>query len=84
MARHLQGAGRRHQLKITADDLLRLGVIDEIVREPAGGAHRDPAAAIHAVGARLTAALGALRQLDRDAMRNNRRDKFLAIGRMPQ
>jgi acetyl-CoA carboxylase carboxyl transferase subunit alpha len=71
-------------LKITADDLLRLGVIDEIVREPAGGAHRAPGAAIRAVGEAVATAFGALRHLDRDAIRIHRRDKFLAIGRTPQ
>jgi acetyl-CoA carboxylase carboxyl transferase subunit alpha len=71
-------------LKITADDLLRLAVIDEIVREPAGGAHRAPGATIHAVGQAVAAAFGALRHLDRDAVRSHRRDKFLAIGRTPQ
>jgi len=70
-------------MKITADDLMRLGVIDEIVREPVGGAHRDPAAAIRAVGGAVSTTLGALRHLDGEAIRRQRQDKFLAIGRIP-
>jgi acetyl-CoA carboxylase carboxyl transferase subunit alpha len=70
-------------LKITADDLMRLSVIDEIVREPMGGAHRDPNAALRAVGDAVAAAFGAMRHLDRDAIRRHRQDKFLAIGRTP-
>ena len=68
-------------MKITADDLLRFGVIDSIVREPVGGAHRDPAAAIEATGEAIAAAFEELRQLDREAVRRQRREKFLAIGR---
>jgi acetyl-CoA carboxylase carboxyl transferase subunit alpha len=70
-------------LKITADDLMRLAVIDDIIREPVGGAHRDPAAAIRAVGGAVAAALGGLRQMDREAIRRHREAKFLAIGRLP-
>jgi acetyl-CoA carboxylase carboxyl transferase subunit alpha len=69
-------------MKITADDLMRFGVIDEIVREPKGGAHRDPAAAIKAVGEAVTAALQSLSAMDRAAIRAHRVDKFLAIGRI--
>jgi acetyl-CoA carboxylase carboxyl transferase subunit alpha len=68
-------------MKITADDLLRFGVIDTIVREPLGGAHRDPALAIKAAGEALAAAFDELRGLDREALRRQRREKFLAIGR---
>jgi acetyl-CoA carboxylase carboxyl transferase subunit alpha len=68
-------------MKITADDLLRFGVIDSIVREPVGGAHRDPAAAIEATGEAIAAAFEDLRQLDRETVRRQRREKFLAIGR---
>lgn len=68
-------------MKITADDLLRFGVIDSIVREPVGGAHRDPAAAIEATGEAIAAAFEELRQLDRETVRRQRREKFLAIGR---
>ena len=68
-------------MKITAQDLIRFRVIDEIVAEPVGGAHRDPAAAIAATGAALGTALGALSGLDRDAVKRQRREKFLSIGR---
>ncbi|HEU5272706.1 MAG TPA: acetyl-CoA carboxylase carboxyltransferase subunit alpha [Xanthobacteraceae bacterium] len=68
-------------MKITADDLARFGVIDAIVPEPMGGAHRDPAAAIATTGEAIAAALGELAGLDRETVRRQRRDKFLAIGR---
>jgi acetyl-CoA carboxylase carboxyl transferase subunit alpha len=68
-------------LKITAQDLLRLGVVDAIVPEPTGGAHRDPAAAMAATGEAITAALTDLRGLDRTTIVRLRREKFMAIGR---
>jgi acetyl-CoA carboxylase carboxyl transferase subunit alpha len=68
-------------MKITAEDMMRFGVIDEIVSEPPGGAHRDPAAAIAAAGATIAHALETLAGLDRESLRRHRRDKFLAIGR---
>jgi len=68
-------------MKITAQDLIRFGVIDEIVSEPVGGAHRDPPAAIAATGEALANALAELDGLDRDVLRTQRRDKFMAIGR---
>ena len=68
-------------MKITAQDLLRFGVVDAIVPEPIGGAHREPAAAIAATGEAIAAALAELGQLDRAAVVRQRRDKFLAIGR---
>jgi acetyl-CoA carboxylase carboxyl transferase subunit alpha len=69
-------------MKITADDLMRFGVIDEIIREPKGGAHRDPRATVKAVGAAVAAALRSLTQMDRSAVQAHRQDKFLAIGRL--
>jgi len=69
-------------MKITAQDMARFGVIDAVVPEPTGGAHRDPAAAIAAAGAAIDKALGELRGLDRDTVRRQRRDKFLAMGRV--
>jgi acetyl-CoA carboxylase carboxyl transferase subunit alpha len=51
------------------------------VTEPVGGAHRDPAATIGATGEAIANALDELKLLDRDAIRQQRRDKFLAIGR---
>jgi acetyl-CoA carboxylase carboxyl transferase subunit alpha len=70
-------------MKITADDLMRFAVIDEIIREPKGGAHRDPKAAIRAVGDAVATALHSLQHMDRDAIRAHRQGKFLAIGRVP-
>jgi acetyl-CoA carboxylase carboxyl transferase subunit alpha len=68
-------------LKITAQDLLRLHVIDRIIPEPVGGAHRDPVVTVEAVSASINEALEGLAGLDGDALRRHRRDKFLAIGR---
>jgi len=68
-------------MKITADDLLRFGVIDTIVREPSGGAHRDPVTTIRATGEAIDSAFEDLRGLDRDMLRHQRRERFLAIGR---
>jgi acetyl-CoA carboxylase carboxyl transferase subunit alpha len=69
-------------MKITAEDMTRLGVIDEIIREPVGGAHRDPKASIQAVGNAVAAAFAALHNMDREAIRRDRQNKFLAIGRI--
>jgi acetyl-CoA carboxylase carboxyl transferase subunit alpha len=68
-------------MKITAQDLLRLHVIDAIVPEPSGGAHRDPAATLAAAGDAIEAALADLADLDADGLRAHRADKFQAIGR---
>jgi acetyl-CoA carboxylase carboxyl transferase subunit alpha len=68
-------------MKITAQDLMRFGIIDAIIPEPMGGAHRDPAAAIAATGEALAKALADIEGLDRDTVRRQRRDKFLNIGR---
>jgi acetyl-CoA carboxylase carboxyl transferase subunit alpha len=68
-------------MKITAQDMLRFGVIDTILKEPVGGAHRDPQAMITAAGEAIEAAFGELRNLDAEAIRKARRQKFLDIGR---
>ena len=68
-------------MKITAEDMERFGVIDRIVAEPAGGAHRDRAAAITSTGDAIAAAFEELARLDSEAVRRQRREKFLAIGR---
>jgi acetyl-CoA carboxylase carboxyl transferase subunit alpha len=68
-------------MKITAQDLERLGIIDAIVPEPIGGAHRDPAAVIAASSDAIAAALGELRSLSRETLRRQRGEKFMAIGR---
>jgi acetyl-CoA carboxylase carboxyl transferase subunit alpha len=67
-------------LRLTAQDLLRLGVIDGIVPEPLGGAHRDREATIAAAGDAVEAALRPLVGLDGAALRAQRREKFLQMG----
>lgn len=68
-------------MKITAQDLLRFGVIDSILKEPAGGAHRDPAAMIATTGTAISLAFDDLRNFDGKTLRDQRRQKFLNIGR---
>ncbi len=68
-------------LKITAADLRGLKLIDEIVAEPLGGAQREPAAAVAAVGVAIAEALRALVGMEAAALRAHRREKFLAMGR---
>jgi acetyl-CoA carboxylase carboxyl transferase subunit alpha len=68
-------------MKITAQDLVKFGVIDQIVTEPVGGAHRDPQGAIAATGQAIADALTSLGNMDRAEVRRHRREKFLAIGR---
>jgi acetyl-CoA carboxylase carboxyl transferase subunit alpha len=68
-------------MKITAQDLIDLKVIDNIIKEPIGGAHREPGAAIATVGAAIAEALDDLSTLNPDEIRAQRRDRFLAIGR---
>jgi len=68
-------------MKITAQDLKNLGIIDVIIPEPVGGAHRDAAQAIRRTGDAVAKALGEFSGLSPDAVRRQRHDKFLAIGR---
>ncbi|SDE63970.1 acetyl-CoA carboxylase carboxyltransferase subunit alpha [Rhodospira trueperi] len=68
-------------LKLTAQDLESLGVIEEIVKEPLGGAHRDPENAMDTVGDALERHLSDLLPLSGDEVRARRRARFLAIGR---
>jgi len=68
-------------LRLTAQDLSRLGVIDRIVREPLGGAQRDPAATVAAVGHAVQALLAELTTKDRATLIRERRKKFLDMGR---
>src|SRR5690349_8196588 len=70
-----------NSMKITAQDMLRFGVIDQILNEPVGGAHRDPSAMIAATGKAIAEAFNELRGLDAEAIRKQRRQKFLDIGR---
>jgi acetyl-CoA carboxylase carboxyl transferase subunit alpha len=68
-------------LRLTAEDLLRLKLIDQIVTEPLGGAQRDKPATLQAVTLAIQEALASLQGLDAAALRNRRREKFLAMGR---
>jgi acetyl-CoA carboxylase carboxyl transferase subunit alpha len=68
-------------MRITARDLLELGIADEIIAEPAGGAHEDSTFTIAAVGDQMYTALLALQQLDKMALFEQRYAKYRAIGR---
>ena len=67
--------------KLTAQDLKSLGVIDEIVGEPLGGAHRSPIATVDLLGDAIEKALKPLLNVDGKTLRNQRREKFLNMGR---
>jgi acetyl-CoA carboxylase carboxyl transferase subunit alpha len=69
------------QMKITAQDLVPLGVVDRIIPEPPGGAHSDPEAAIQAVGDAIEEELQALSNMDAGQLRAQRAERFYAIGR---
>ena len=75
-----QASTAAEAMKITAQDLKQLGVIDRIVPEPVGGAHRDANSAIDALGRALGEALGELDGMDAAALRSERRAKFLKMG----
>jgi acetyl-CoA carboxylase carboxyl transferase subunit alpha len=67
-------------MKVTADDLLRLGVIDEILPEPPGGAHRDPMAMCDAVKKAVELHLSALLELPLEELLQRRSRKYRKIG----
>jgi acetyl-CoA carboxylase carboxyl transferase subunit alpha len=69
-------------MKVTAQHLKELKVIDEIIGEPLGGAHRDPSAAVQALGDAVEAALDGLDGMSPESLRQARRAKFLAMGRV--
>jgi acetyl-CoA carboxylase carboxyl transferase subunit alpha len=75
-----KAADAAEAMRITASDLQTLGVIDRIVDEPLGGAHRDQAAAIGALKEALVEELDGLSKLSRAKLLRQRRAKFLAIG----
>ncbi|MBP2562851.1 acetyl-CoA carboxylase carboxyl transferase subunit alpha [Neorhizobium galegae] len=68
-------------MKITAEDLKGLGIIDDIIPEPVGGAHREPETVISATGKIIASALEDLGRLSGEEVRAVRRQKFLDIGR---
>jgi acetyl-CoA carboxylase carboxyl transferase subunit alpha len=76
-----QAALAAEALRLTAEDLKRLHLVDEVVPEPMGGAHRDPAATVQTVGDSVSAALNALLPLDGATLKARRREKFLEMGR---
>jgi acetyl-CoA carboxylase carboxyl transferase subunit alpha len=67
-------------LKLTAPDLTEVDIVDEIVPEPVGGAHRDPGATYEAVGSAVAAALKDLEAVDSDRLLNQRLEKYDALG----
>jgi acetyl-CoA carboxylase carboxyl transferase subunit alpha len=69
-------------MKITASELLRLNVIDQIIYEPTGGAHRDPGLAISRIGAALSSEISSLASLTQEQLRTDRRNKFLRMGQV--
>lgn len=76
-----QASTAAETLRLTAQDLKRLGLIDQIIPEPVGGAQRDPAAAMDAVRGVLGAMLKDLLPLAPEKLKELRREKFLAMGR---
>ena len=68
-------------LRLTAQDLKSLGLIDGIIPEPLGGAHRNPQETVAAVGEVLLRHLKELLPLGGDELKKSRADKFLAMGR---
>jgi acetyl-CoA carboxylase carboxyl transferase subunit alpha len=76
-----KAADAAEAMKVNASELKKLGVIDRVVSEPVGGAHRDPAAAIEMLGKAIREELGKLSQMSGDKLRQKRRDKFLDMGK---
>ena len=67
-------------LRLTAQDLKKLGIIDRIIPEPLGGAQREPKAAVQTVGAAIREMLGEMDGYAADTLRSERRQKFIAMG----
>ncbi len=76
-----QASTAAEALKLTAEDLRRLNLVDAMVPEPLGGAHRDPDATIAALGDMIAELLAPLVELDGATLRARRREKFLEMGR---
>jgi acetyl-CoA carboxylase carboxyl transferase subunit alpha len=77
-----RAADAAEAMKVTAQHLKELGVIDRIVAEPLGGAHRAPTQAVKALGDAIEESLRALEGMSREGLRQARRAKFLAMGRI--
>jgi acetyl-CoA carboxylase carboxyl transferase subunit alpha len=73
--------GAAKAMKITAEDLIKMKIVDRIISEPLGGAHSDPAGAVAKVGDVIAEELAALNPLGPEALRRQRADRFYAIGR---
>jgi acetyl-CoA carboxylase carboxyl transferase subunit alpha len=73
--------GAAKAMKITAEDLIAMKIVDRIIPEPLGGAHSDPTAAVAKVGDVIAEELSALTALGPEALRRQRADRFYAIGR---
>ncbi len=76
-----QAPAAAEALRLTAEDLERLQLVDQVIAEPMGGAHRDPQAAIAAIREAVSAQLAPLLGLEPAALKARRREKFLAMGR---
>lgn len=76
-----QASTAAEAMKMTAEDLKKLHLIDAITPEPLGGAHRDPAGTVKAVGDKMEALLAPLLDLDGATLKARRREKFLEMGR---
>jgi acetyl-CoA carboxylase carboxyl transferase subunit alpha len=77
-----RAAHMAESMKIVAEDLKRMGVVDRIIPEPAGGAHSDPETAIRNTGDAIEEELKGLAGMDGDALRAQRAERFYAIGRV--
>ena len=77
-----KAADAAEAMRVTAQDLKQLGIIDRIVPEPLGGAHRDPSAAITALGDAIAESLKGMDGMSAEKLRQMRRGKFLAMGRI--
>src|SRR6186713_658149 len=75
-----KAADAAEAMRITAADLEQLGLVERVIAEPVGGAHRNPAEAIETLGAAIAEELEALSHLSRDEVRSQRRAKFLNVG----
>jgi acetyl-CoA carboxylase carboxyl transferase subunit alpha len=75
-----KAADAAQAMKMTAEDLKSLGVIDQIVSEPVGGAHRDHGAAIASLGQAIEASIAGLSKLSRGDLKRQRHAKFLKMG----
>ena len=76
-----QAGAAAEALRLTADDLKRLRLVDTVIPEPLGGAQRDPTATVQSVGAAVAQALSGLIGLDSATLKARRREKFLEMGR---